>query len=81
MNKSRCPDCKSHFRSVTHFEKCDVPNNVFNENRRLFENLAGNAYCPGCNKFVKGPFYNLGIKFDWFEGCSTCAEKYNGPIS
>lgn len=41
----------------------------------VFDSLAKGLKCPSCNKFIKPPFFNLGKKFHWFEGCKDCYER------
>lgn len=41
----------------------------------IMEDLAQKIMCPKCCKFTKGPFYNLGKKFNWAEGCKKCYDE------
>lgn len=48
------------------------------DNADLFRDLADCIVCPACRKKTRKPFYNLGPKFNSFEGCKKCAEEHNG---
>lgn len=41
----------------------------------IFDSLAYHIRCPACEKFVSPPFYNLGPKYNSFEGCKDCYEQ------
>lgn len=45
------------------------------EHKELFDGLANSLLCPGCKKVVRSPFYNLGEKFSWAEGCKMCYDE------
>jgi hypothetical protein len=45
------------------------------EHRELLDDLASGLLCPGCRKVIRGKFSNLGEKFNWAEGCASCAVK------
>lgn len=40
----------------------------------LMSDLASSLMCPSCHKVVKAPFFNLGEKFNWAEGCEACSK-------
>lgn len=49
-----------------------------NENEILFRSLGRDLKCPRCQKIVQPPFYNLGVDFNSFEGCSDCCDAILG---
>ncbi len=42
--------------------------------------LASSVLCPACNKVVRAPFFNLGEKYHWAEGCKDCFDKENNNL-
>lgn len=48
---------------------------------KAFKLLAQSLMCPGCKKIVHSPFYNLGPKHNWSEGCKECQLKYLGKLN
>jgi hypothetical protein len=42
------------------------------DNKDLMKSLAECLVCPVCHKVVRPPFYNLGLKHNWAEGCEPC---------
>lgn len=55
----------------------EVAQQMIEEHRDLFDDLANCIRCPGCGEKVRKPFYNLGPKFHSFEGCKACADLHN----
>jgi hypothetical protein len=37
--------------------------------------IANTISCAKCRKHVQKPFYNLGKRYNWFEGCKKCSEE------
>lgn len=44
------------------------------EHEQLFKDIAQMIICPGCGRPVKPPFFNLGVMYNWAEGCQYCYE-------
>lgn len=48
---------------------------LIDDMRDLLEALEDSIRCPRCEEMVRGDKFNLGSKYNSFEGCKNCYEE------